>query len=79
MEEFGEKILALISKKTGKPVTANDTFDSLQLDSVAMAELSYEVEQLVGVRADEGVLDCETVAELIDYVWELKKRHAPPG
>jgi acyl carrier protein len=74
MEEIREKVLDLVSRKVGKPVKPDDSFGSLQLDSLAMAELAYEVEQLLSVKADSGVLDCETVGDFIDYAMELKSR-----
>jgi acyl carrier protein len=78
MEEFRQQVLDLLSAKTGRPVSASDSFVELQVDSVAMAELAYEVEQLLGIRADEGVLDCETVDQLIVYAWQLKTRPDRP-
>jgi acyl carrier protein len=74
MEEIREKVLDLISRKVGKRVALDDSFVVLQLDSLAMAELAYDVEQLLGVKADSGVLDCDTVGDFIEYATELKGR-----
>jgi len=74
MEELRENVLDLVSRKVGRQVDPDDSFVALQLDSLAMAELAYEVEQLLGVKADSGVLDCDTVGEFIDYATELKGR-----
>jgi len=74
MEEIREQVLDLISRKVGKRVALDDSFVVLQLDSLAMAELAYEVEQYLGVKADSAVLECDTVRDFIDYATELKNR-----
>jgi len=74
MEEIREKMLDLISRKVGKRVALDDSFVALQLDSLSMAELAYEVEQYLGVKADSTVLECDTVREFIEYAAELKNR-----
>jgi acyl carrier protein len=76
MEEVREQVLGLVRKKTGKLVTPTDTFADLQLDSLSMAELAYEIEQALGIRTDEEVLDCNTVQEFIDYAIRLKSRQS---
>lgn len=74
MEDIRQQVLGLVRKKTGKSVAPSDTFADLQLDSLAMAELAYEIEQALGIRTDEEVLDCNTVEEFIDYAIRLKAR-----
>ncbi|GIW94999.1 MAG: hypothetical protein KatS3mg110_3040 [Pirellulaceae bacterium] len=77
MEEVRQQVIGLLKKKLGKPVDPSDSFADLQLDSLAMAELAYEIEQALGIRTDEEVLDCTTVEEFIQYAVRLKARQAP--
>ncbi len=72
MEETRQKILSILAKKIGRPVQPGDSFATLQIDSLSMAELAYEIEQSFGVQTDEGVLDCDTVEDFIQYVISLQ-------
>ncbi len=77
MEDVRQQVLGLLKKKAGKPVALSDSLADLQLDSLAMAELAYEIEQTLGIRTDEEVLDCNTVEEFINYAVRLKIRQTP--
>jgi acyl carrier protein len=67
-------ILDLLRAKLGGQPRREDALGLLNVDSVALAELSLEIEQALHVRMDEGVLEAVTVGEMIDYVAELRGR-----
>ncbi len=64
-------ILALVRTKLGHDVQLADSLALLNVDSVGIAELSIEIEQAVGVRMDEGIIDVDSVGQLVEYVREL--------
>jgi len=68
MHEVRRKLAELIRGKTGVMPRSSDTFASLKIDSLSMAELTVEVEKAFGIRVEEDVLDVETVAELAEYI-----------
>lgn len=72
MDDLCQQLLDMIRQKAGRDVVPTDSFDGLQLDSMAMAELACEVEQRLAIRTDEGVLECETVEQFVRYAWSLK-------
>ena len=70
-----EQVIAIVRTKTPHPVTADSTLDSVGLDSLAMAEIIFEIESQFKIRADERLLDLRSFREVINYVVQaLKKR-----
>jgi acyl carrier protein len=63
-----EKVRAIVASKAGAPVTADSTFDSLGLDSLAMAEVIFEIETAFKIRADERLLNLNKISQVIDFV-----------
>lgn len=61
-------LLDLIQAKTGVRPQRADTFESLPIDSLAMAELTVEIENAFGIRVGEDVMDVTSIAELIAYI-----------
>ncbi|MBM3998672.1 MAG: acyl carrier protein [Planctomycetes bacterium] len=76
MEDTRRTILGILERKTGKPVRPEDTFATLQIDSLLMAELAYEIEQAYGIHTGEGMLDCETVEDLARYIGHVRQSSA---
>lgn len=68
MQNVRLELAELIRMKTGVMPHAGDSFASLKIDSLSMAELTVEVERAFGIRVEEDVLDVETVAELAEYI-----------
>ena len=62
------KICRIVAQRTGVEPQMNDTFASLGVDSLAMAEIMCEIENACGFRADESLLDIESIGELCEYV-----------
>lgn len=66
------KIISYLSQQLDIPaddLCANTTFESLNLDSLDMAEMIVDMEQEVGVDFEiDGDVRLETIGELADYI-----------
>ena len=66
------KIISYLSQQLDIPadsMDANTTFESLNLDSLAMAEMIIDMEEEVGVDFEiDGDVRLETLGELADYI-----------
>ncbi len=69
-----EQLLELLQAKVGHAVQPEDQLALLDIDSVATAEMSLEIEKLFVVRVDDDILDARTVADLIEYVDVRRRR-----
>lgn len=67
--ELLKKITALFG---GQPKLA-DSLMMVGVDSVGMAELTFDIEKHFGIRVDDSVLDVDTVQELADYIRQRRK------
>ena len=65
-----EKVGAMFG---GAPKLA-DSLTMLGVDSVGMAELTFDIEKQFGIRVDDSVLDVETVQDLATYIRERQKQ-----
>ncbi|MFE0810516.1 acyl carrier protein [Streptomyces sp. NPDC058848] len=69
MSAFQDRLFALVSEKLGMTVEELDTtstFDHLDLDSLALIELSVIVQKEFGVQIDETALTSEnTFADIL--------------
>ncbi len=68
MDTINAEILRALRAKFGGNPQAGDSLAGLGVDSLGMAELSYELEKRFGVRVGEDVLGVETVDELVEYI-----------
>lgn len=59
-----EKVAALFG---GEP-KLSDSLMMVGVDSVGMAELTFDIEKQFGIRVDDSVLDVDTIQELADYI-----------
>ena len=68
------KIISYLSQQLDIPadgLNADTTFESLNLDSLDMAEMIVDMEEEVGVDFEiEGEVRLETLGELADYIEE---------
>ncbi len=66
------KIISYLSQQldiSADSLNANTTFESLNLDSLDMAEMIVDMEEEVGVDFEiEGDVRLETIGELADYI-----------
>ena len=65
-----EKLTALFG---GQP-KLNDSLTLLGVDSVGMAELTFDIEKQFGIHVDDSVLDVDTVEELAAYIRQRQNR-----
>ena len=73
MSEIRARLVAAISKRTGRVPALTDRLSGLGVDSVELAELLAKLEQDFGFQADADIFDVETVEELVDYI-EARRR-----
>jgi len=66
--ETKTQILAYLKKVCGGSPKGNDSLSLIGIDSVAMAELTFELEKRFSIRIDDDILDVDTVDELVSYV-----------
>jgi acyl carrier protein len=76
MTSIEARILEIVGGKTERPPTPTDTLDDLGIDSLAMAELIYEIETNFGIESDDDLLDLSTIRELCQYVSERTAAHS---
>ena len=53
----------------------DDSLAMLGVDSVSMAELTFDIEKMYGITVDE-MMSVDTVEDLIDYI---RKRQSTPA
>jgi acyl carrier protein len=71
---IAERVRTIVAAKTNGVVSPQATFDELGLDSLAMAEMVFEIENAFKIRTDERLLDLHSIGQVTDYVaQELKK------
>ncbi len=67
-----EKIISYLAQQLDVPagdLDADTTFESLNLDSLDMAEMIIDMEEEVGVDFEiDGEVRLETIGELADYI-----------
>ena len=68
MTNVQETLAQLIRQKTGREPRGDDSLATLEIDSLAMAELTVELEQLFDVQVGEDILDVDTVRQLTEYL-----------
>ena len=70
MKSHQAEILQIIASKTGSHPSLSDRIDQLEIDSLAMAEMIYDLESTFQVRTDDRLLELCTVQDLCDYLEE---------
>jgi acyl carrier protein len=63
-----KQILEYIAKVVGSHPKPSDSLALLGVDSVAMAELTFELEKRFAIQIDDDILDVDTIRELTQYV-----------
>lgn len=66
------QIFEYLKKVCGGSPRGNDSLAMIGIDSVAMAELTFELEKRFAIKIDDDILDVDTVDELIQYVTTRK-------
>ena len=73
MDVVEQEIVDYLRKAVGGNPRASDSLAVIGIDSVGMAELTFELEKRFSIRVDDDVLDLETVADLASYVRQRQK------
>lgn len=74
MDEVQSVIVNAIRAKVGGQPQPDDSLALLDLDSLAMAEVTLEIEQQLKLRLDESVLEARTVSELCERVRRCRQK-----
>jgi acyl carrier protein len=67
------QIVEYLRKVCGGSPQGNDSLAMIGIDSVAMAELTFELEKRFGIKIDDDILDVDSVDELVQYVVARKE------
>jgi acyl carrier protein len=67
-EAAENQIIEYLTSVVGKVPRPSDSLALLGVDSVAMAELTFELEKRFGIQIDDDILDVDTIRELTQYV-----------
>ena len=59
-----EQVKAIVGVRPG----LSDSLALIGIDSVGMAELTFEIEKKFNIQVDDDVLEVDTVGELVAYV-----------
>ena len=68
MDALEKQILEKVERISGNAPSLDDSLALIGVDSVGMAELTFEIEKHFQIQVDDQVLDVETVRDLADYV-----------
>lgn len=63
-----DEIKDRLTKKFGIRPELSDSLVMIGVDSVGMAELTFELEKVFEIKIDDSLLDVETVQDLANYV-----------
>ena len=75
MEPIEESLINYLQQKFGMRPNLDDSLAMLGVDSVSMAELTFDIEKMYGITVDE-MMSVDTVEDLIDYI---RKRQNTPA
>jgi acyl carrier protein len=67
------QIFEYLRKVCGGSPQGNDSLAMIGIDSVAMAELTFELEKRFAIKIDDDILDVDSVDELVQYVVARKE------
>jgi acyl carrier protein len=62
------QIIEYLRKVCGGSPQGKDSLALIGIDSVAMAELTFELEKRFAIKIDDDILDVDSVDELVQYV-----------
>lgn len=79
MESIEERLLQNFTEKFGSRPELSDGLAYIGVDSVGMAELTFDLESQFGIRVDDNIVHTETVQDLADYIRERQTVVRPSG
>ncbi|MCC6509569.1 MAG: acyl carrier protein [Pirellulaceae bacterium] len=68
METIESVLLIQLAEKFGGQPQLSDSLILVGVDSVGMAELTFDIEKRFGIRVDDEVLEVDTVQDLANYI-----------
>lgn len=74
METIEEILINALGEKFGTRPELDDSLLLLGIDSVGMAELTYDIEQRFGISIDDALLNVDTVQDLANYIREKQSK-----
>ncbi len=73
LETTQSQILAYLESICGARPQLDDSLAVIGVDSVAMAEMTFDFEKRFSCKITDDILDVQTVGQLVDYVFERQK------
>jgi len=67
------QVLQYLEKVCGSKPDLNESLAVIGIDSVAMAEMTFDFEKRFACRISDDILDVQTVEQLVDYVAERQR------
>jgi acyl carrier protein len=81
MNDIAQRCIEIIAKSKGIPadsITLDNTFDSLNIDSLDKINISFEVEEAFSIEIpDESLGTIKTVGDMVRGVSQLHENHPP--
>jgi acyl carrier protein len=74
MHEIETQLQDIIQAKMRRRPSVDESFAELDIDSLAMAEIVFEIESTFDVRTDDEVLDISNIQELAAYIDRLRAK-----
>lgn len=68
MDAIEERIYTILREKFNAEPERAMLLTALGIDSIGMAELTFDLEKAFSIRVDEEILSIESVGELIEYI-----------
>jgi acyl carrier protein len=68
VDSIEERLLTSFAEKFGSRPELSDGLAFIGVDSVGMAELTFEIEEEFGIRVGDDILNTDTVQDLADYI-----------
>ena len=75
MDALQDSLINYLQKKFGIRPSLDDSLAMLGVDSVSMAELTFDIEKMYGITVDD-MMSVDTVEDLLDYI---RKRQSSPA
>jgi acyl carrier protein len=75
VDALEDSLINYLQMKFGIRPSLDDSLAMLGVDSVSMAELTFDIEKMYGITVDE-MMSVDTVEDLLDYI---RKRQATPA
>jgi len=76
VDSLESSLINYLHEKFGNRPATEDSLAMLGVDSVSMAELTYDIEKRYGIIVDDSMMYVDTVENLLDYI---RERQAQPA